>query len=284
MKSMDMLRPLLKRLNSAAADKWVFTGGVFTLLVLARVDYSLGQEIRLHALYSLPLVLVVLGCSRLYQGVVIVVSAALLQILVIFSYDISPNSKLTSSVVSVMMLGVFAILARCVRISYLEAMYLATHDPLTKLQNRRNFDLQLAAEISRQQRYGDVFSLAILDLDHFKKLNDTRGHKAGDEALARAALILSRKTRVSDTVARIGGDEFVILMPSTFKADCKEVCLQIVERMATEMSDLGFEVTASVGSMTFNSGAKSSSTVLEQADRALYRAKANGRNCVFCDE
>lgn len=281
---MDMLRPLFKWLNSATTEKWLFAGGIIALLVLARVDYSLGQEIRLHALYSLPLVLVVLGCAKLYQGVVIMMCAASLQVLVIFSYDISPYSKLTSSMVSVIMLCVFAVLARCVRISYLGVMYLATHDPLTKLHNRRNFDLLLAAEISRQNRYGGVFSLAILDLDDFKKLNDTKGHKAGDEALTRAALLLSRKTRASDTVARIGGDEFVILMPSTSKADCKEVCSQVVERLAVEMSDLGFKVTASVGSMTFNRHAESNSTALEYADRALYQAKANGRNCVFCDE
>ena len=82
----------------------------------------------------------------------------------------------------------------------------------------------------------------------------------------------------------VWGDEFAIFMPNTSKSDCLEVCIQIVERIATEMSMLRFDVTASVGAMTFNHPVKSNSKTLKQADQALYQTKEKGRNCADCAE
>ena len=279
---METLKFLLGLPVPERTERWIGYCAVLLLIGLAGTDYFLGEEIRLHVLYALPVGAVAFACRRNVDSVLVTACAMFLEGLVIFSYDNSSLSKLASFAVSLTMLGVVAVLARNLRFTYLEILHLATHDALTKLHNQRNFDLLLAAEISRQQRYGGVFSLVMLDLDHFKKLNDTLGHKAGDAALTCAARVLTGKTRVSDTVARLGGDEFAIIMPGTSSADCREVCAQIIERMEKEMSLLGFEVTASAGAATFTAFPSSGAEALEAADRMLYRAKSKGRNCAVC--
>src|SRR6202012_1887948 len=99
------------------------------------------------------------------------------------------------------------------KIDIMEA--LTVTDELTRLHNRRGLETVIRREIARQKRYGGVFSLAIIDLDRFKELNDFQGHAAGDRALELIGRVLSKSTRQSDSVGRLGGDEFVIVMPDT---------------------------------------------------------------------
>jgi diguanylate cyclase (GGDEF)-like protein len=154
---------------------------------------------------------------------------------------------------------------------------LATTDWLTGLRNRRSFETIAELEIARQKRYGGVFSLALVDLDDFKGLNDARGHHAGDETLKLLAAVLQKHTRASDSIARLGGDEFVVLMPSTQKADCSLLCQQISRKIADRMAAVGFATTASIGCATFEQAPTSVSEALQRADEAMYFAKANGK-------
>ncbi len=101
-----------------------------------------------------------------------------------------------------------------VRLRYQEQLrFLADHDALTATRNRRRFERDVAAQVARARRYGEQAALLLLDLDHFKQINDNHGHKAGDRALKEIAAILRRRLRASDVVARIGGDEFTVLLP-----------------------------------------------------------------------
>jgi diguanylate cyclase (GGDEF)-like protein len=169
-------------------------------------------------------------------------------------------------------------MARTTRTHYLATATLAATDPLTNLANRRAFVAALESEIARQQRYGGVVSLAILDLDEFKMLNDSKGHYAGDEALKIAAALLRSETRKSDLVARIGGDEFAILMPNTF--DFERMLQQLCSRIAEDMSAASFPVTASIGCKTFGTPPQDASEAMRQVDALMYEAKSRGRNCV----
>lgn len=156
---------------------------------------------------------------------------------------------------------------------------LATTDPLTLLYNRRKFNELVDYEIEKEKRYALGLSVIYCDIDHFKNINDTYGHDVGDEVLIAFAKLLKESLRESDTVARWGGEEFVILIPSK----TADIAVEIAEKMRKNIEDNVFlnvgTVTASFGvSHYINNDTKEA--MLKRADKALYKAKENGRNCV----
>jgi diguanylate cyclase (GGDEF)-like protein len=163
---------------------------------------------------------------------------------------------------------------------------LALTDPLTGLANRRAFEEALGAELARAARHGRPASLVYVDLDHFKAVNDTHGHACGDEVLQGFARVLRRSCRRGDLPARVGGEEFAVLLPGTGRVPATLVAERI--RRTTEAHPLGraadVPVTVSVG-LTSTEGRPSlpgAAELLGAADEALYRAKAEGRNRVTC--
>ncbi len=161
---------------------------------------------------------------------------------------------------------------------------LALTDPLTGLSNRRAFSEALDAELSRIERHNQPASLLAFDLDHFKRVNDTHGHAVGDEVLAAFAAVLQRGCRRGDLAARLGGEEFAILLPTTGLVPAALVAERI--RRATEWRPLGVSVpvpvTVSVGVASTESLPRppAAAELLRRADAALYRAKDEGRNRV----
>jgi diguanylate cyclase (GGDEF)-like protein len=160
---------------------------------------------------------------------------------------------------------------------------LAARDGLTGLYNRRAFGELLGQSVAREERQKGRFALMLLDLDHFKKLNDTYGHPAGDAALRSAADVLGRHLRKGDQAARYGGEEFVAILPGTDE----EGALHLAERVrvAVEKHRLVFEgariqMTASFGLAVWPQDGQESAALLAAADRALYAAKQGGRNRV----
>jgi len=159
----------------------------------------------------------------------------------------------------------------------------ASQDPLTGLKNRRRFEDDLRAELARSHRYGVAGALLMLDLDHFKQVNDTLGHPAGDRVLAEIAAVLRGRARETDVLARIGGDEFAIVLPRCELAEAEavgtEITVAIRERMSAEPEVP--PITASVGIAAFGIGERLSyETVLGRADAAMYAAKGSGRDRV----
>ena len=150
-----------------------------------------------------------------------------------------------------------------------EYRYLAYRDPLTALPNRRAFEDRMIA----LSQHGEDNALLVIDVDEFKEINDTQGHDAGDALLVRLAQAIRDAVRAGDTVARIGGDEFTVLLPLCTQTEAGHVAEQI-RTAVLEMSD--GEVTVSIGGTPL--GADRRGAVLD-ADRALYTAKAAGRNC-----
>jgi diguanylate cyclase (GGDEF)-like protein len=159
----------------------------------------------------------------------------------------------------------------------------ASQDPLTGLKNRRRFEEDLRAELARSHRYGIAGALLMLDLDHFKQVNDTLGHPAGDRVLAEIAGVLRGRARETDVLARIGGDEFAIVLPRCELDEAEEVAGEIAkairERMSAEQEVP--RITASIGIAPFGSGRRLSyESVLGRADAAMYEAKGSGRDRV----
>jgi diguanylate cyclase (GGDEF)-like protein/PAS domain S-box-containing protein len=159
--------------------------------------------------------------------------------------------------------------------------FLAEHDPLTGLANRRRFDQELARHIDDCHRYGPRGAVLMLDLDHFKEVNDTLGHAVGDELLVDVARVLLQRMRSTDLVARLGGDEFAVLLPHADRKSAELVASSLVETLRDEVSgleDTRSGVTASIGGVIVEEVHRSASDVLSAADAAMYVAKHSGRS------
>jgi diguanylate cyclase (GGDEF)-like protein len=161
---------------------------------------------------------------------------------------------------------------------------MANTDPLTGLANRRRFMERLAEEVERSDRYGRPLSLLCLDLDDFKKVNDTWGHPFGDEVLRRAGLILQDLGRDTDLPARVGGEEFAVLLPETEVRGAVSLAERIRRRVKEERlvadGGIAFGVTVSVGVASLGARVRDGDDLLQAGDRALYRAKEGGRDRV----
>jgi two-component system cell cycle response regulator len=164
-----------------------------------------------------------------------------------------------------------------------ELRLLATRDALTGVLNRRAFDALLAGESDRARRLGRSLALVMLDLDHFKKINDTHGHPAGDVVLATVARVLESEVRSIDKVARLGGEEFAVLLMETDANAGFAVAGRLVEavRRSPVLVNGGdaITVTISAGVTALPVHGGTDGTFLAAADKALYTAKHNGRDC-----
>ena len=159
---------------------------------------------------------------------------------------------------------------------------IAIRDELTGLYNRRHFLERLDEELSRSDREQARLQLALVDLDHFKRINDTYGHHAGDQVLQRFAAVAEQSLRRSDVLARYGGEEFVMLFPQSSRDDCEAALNRLRERFAKEQYafDPALRVTFSCGLAGHRQG-ETPPSFIERADLALYRAKSGGRNRIL---
>ena len=156
---------------------------------------------------------------------------------------------------------------------------LATTDALTGVWNRRKFNELVAAEVARAQRYQQPLSLALADVDHFKRVNDTYGHDVGDAVLRELADVLREQVREVDSVARWGGEEFVVLCPGVRTAGCREFAERLRAVVAGRVFPAVGRVTVSLG-VTAHARGDTPDALFTRADAALYAAKESGRDRV----
>ncbi|MDK9557298.1 diguanylate cyclase [Marinobacter sp. M216] len=160
---------------------------------------------------------------------------------------------------------------------------LSTTDRLTGLLNRGTWENLVDAEYERYRRYGHATSLVMFDIDHFKKVNDSYGHLAGDEVIKHAADLTKNNLRQSDTSGRYGGEEFGIILPETDAEGAQVICERIreaMEKSVVETSVASIQYTISMGIAELSDKPENYMQWMQQADEALYAAKAGGRNRV----
>jgi diguanylate cyclase len=165
-----------------------------------------------------------------------------------------------------------------------ELKHLATHDPLTGLYNRQEFEQRLSNEIDRASRYKHTLSVFMLDIDHFKSVNDTYGHQTGDTVLRLFAELINNSIRKTDYASRYGGEEFLVLLPETSLV----IAIELAERLCNNIYQYSFplddnkelNITASIGVASIPEHAQSSKDLIKAADSSMYAAKEAGRNQV----
>ncbi|MFC1747854.1 diguanylate cyclase [Pseudomonadota bacterium] len=161
----------------------------------------------------------------------------------------------------------------------------AMHDPLTAAMNRGGITDALTQELDRSQREKSEFSVVMLDLDYFKRVNDTYGHIAGDKVLNETVKRLRANIRIYDSLGRYGGEEFLIIMPNTDRSNAMKQAERVRRAISDEPMDTSegiFNVTISIGVHVFNpQNGDDAESAIKSADQALYEAKNAGRNCVM---
>ena len=168
-----------------------------------------------------------------------------------------------------------------------EIIYLNYHDSLTDLYNRRYFMQAGKKEIERSKRYNEQLSLMMIDIDHFKNVNDTYGHIIGDKVLKSLASLLKESIRNVDTVGRLGGEEFGIILPKSSLDKAKRVAERLrknIEENIFKFDEAKISITISIGITSYHQKTKNMDNLIHKADLALYEAKKRGRNCVVTNQ
>ena len=204
--------------------------------------------------------------------------------------DQADTHRFTQSFVQTLYIAAFSFSVLLVSIGVLlmagervraEFEYLATHDSLTGAHTRRSVLAACAEELTRWSRYGSTFSLLILDIDHFKRVNDAHGHLAGDQVLKRFVQLVQSHLRSADRLGRYGGEEFMVLLPETDSAAAQAVAERMRAALDATPEAAGLpHCTVSIGVTTAQPGDESVDALIARADAALYDAKAQGRNQV----
>ncbi|HYH79576.1 MAG TPA: GGDEF domain-containing protein [Longimicrobium sp.] len=292
---------LLLHAAPAAWKGWdphfVFVPSLAVAAILAELIWA-APEIRTLVLVVWPVVLIFLA------GYIDFVAVALLSALMGGGYLAavhlarppglrSDAEAIVAAVFFITMLFAAVVLARIRRqrlnlaATRAELARLVSTDPLTGLPNRRHFQAVLEGEWARTRRYGTCFTLALLDLDHFKRVNDCFGHPAGDAVLHEIAVLMREQLRATDSVARIGGEEFGIVLAQTEP----QTAVMVVERLRAALAAHRFHavpnearlLTASIG-LAASAGSEPLAALMRRADAALYEAKALGRDQVVLAE
>jgi len=183
--------------------------------------------------------------------------------------------------INVVVPAVFIYIFTELRSLYCKQLKLSRHDVLTALLNRRAFIEAVTAENRRMSRHARPLTIAYVDLDNFKHINDTFGHAAGDDFLIQVSQQISRRLRATDCLARLGGDEFAILLPETDQAAAQLVLAEIHSSLQQLAADREYKSTASVGAVTFHSPADADK-MIAIADEAMYAVKQSGKNKIEC--
>ncbi len=273
----------LPRRTQPAPTALAIAGAFVLLLAVGWVDYATGTELRAFPLYFLPLMLVTLRFGRA-QGLAFAVACSGVWLASNRLAGMGRSHPWLLLVNAAIMLAAFAfvtIVTAGRQRSLEHERALSRTDTLTGIPNSRGFYEAAAAELERAGRYRHPLTLAYLDIDDFKAVNDSLGHARGDELLRDVGRALRRASRASDIVGRLGGDEFVILYPQTGREAAEAALRNLRAQLAESLRRRGWErLTLSIGAVSFATPPREIETLVHGADRLMYGVKASGKDGV----
>jgi len=262
--------------------QWFLSIGMVALIGV--LDYRTEPELSLALLYLVPIFQATWFAGR-RAGVFMSCLSAAVWVLIRYLATSGEHASLTFYWNALTQLGIFMIVTYVVSIQLVlkktleKEQKLARTDFLTGAMNRRAFSDILAAEVSRSDRYDHPLSLAYIDLDNFKDVNDQHGHEEGDTVLQAVVKAINKEVRSTDTVARIGGDEFVVLFPET-GSDAIARITDVHDNIAAVMRENKWPVTSSIGLVTCTPPPVLSENIIKEAEKLMYAAKSEGKNRV----
>ena len=237
-----------------------------------------GFEVSLLLLYAVPVALAAWAVTPRTAYTLAAVAVTLPTLFAALAGEPIGWAVIWSVLSNFVLLGIIVMLLTTLRRRLSdEAAFVAT-DTLTGLLNRGSFIAQLDAELTRAARYGRAFTLAYVDLDNFKGVNDLEGHDAGDELLRRIADALRSSTRQTDVLGRLGGDEFAAVLPEITGGATGSVLENLRKQLIRAMEKGGWPVTFSIGAVTFETLIDTSREALRVADEAMYAVKRSGKD------
>ena len=252
------------------------------LAMLGVADAYTGYELGFSIFYVFPISLVVWSLGRTYGIVISIVSAAVWLKADLVDGHVYSNQLIPvwNAFIRFSFFLIIVLLLAALKKSMEREQRLARTDPLTGAINSLHFYELLEIEINRLQRYKNPFTLAYIDLDNFKKINDQSGHHIGDAVLVDIVKNTKKNLRKTDMVARIGGDEFVILFPDTLQDNAKIVLTKLQTSLLEEMSKNNWPVTFSIGALTCMPTSFDASEIIKKADNLMYDVKNKGKNAI----
>lgn len=264
-------------------NKIIFPISVLLTVAIGYYDYKTGAHISMMLLYSIPILVSAWYCGK-KEGFVVAFSAAICWFVVNIVHRESADSDVIFSWNALTRLGIFCLIAYSVSLQAqlrraLERERLrADTDRLTGLYNKGAFRERVEEEMNRARRYKHPLSLAFIDLDNFKQVNDTEGHARGDKLLKHVSETIVNTIRETDIAGRIGGDEFTICFPETGEEQVRNAIAKMMKSLDIMTSQSGWQVTASVGVVTCTEICDSYDALLGKADKLMYVAKEKGKN------
>ena len=274
----------------ARVDRWsektstpILTAAFLSLFLVCLIDYYSGPNLAFSVFYIPPIAVVAWVCSRIPALIAASVGAiawGAADVLAGADYS-TPLIPVWNTFSRFAVFGAFALLIGALRGLRDHEQRLARTDPTTGCANTLAFQERATVELARLARYGTPLTLAYLDLDDFKKVNDESGHQAGDDLLHSVGKALTTSTRIVDVVARLGGDEFAVLLPHTDKEGAAAVLRHIQERVPEATKGVGSSVTFSLGAVTFLTAPGGVDEMVAAADKLMYQGKSAGKGaCV----
>lgn len=267
---------------SRLAGSRILALAVGSVAVVGLVSYLIGYEVSMSLFYVVPVALAAWYAGR-WPGI----SIALLSCVSWYIADLASGNQYSHPAIpvwnSLVRLGFFLVsglLVAALRNTLENERRLARVDALTGLYGRRAFEEQLEHDLALSQRMNTAVTLAYLDIDDFKAVNDTHGHAAGDRVLQTVGRIIGRHIRRADTAARLGGDEFALLLPDTDPEGARRVVSNLAHELELEFRALDRSVSCSIGVVTFRESPLSSAAAVAAADRLMYAVKRQGKGAV----
>lgn len=270
------------RLLSRLPNSHPFATSIFLLAIVGVFDYWTGPQVATAIFYLIPIGLVAHHAKKYAFTIVSFLAASIWSL-----SDLGSGIEYSNSAIPIwnfmMRLVLFLIVGNLIYSHNEKSIFykkLAEIDELTGLLNRRGFLIRVEEELTRARRFKRKYSIAYIDLDNFKQVNDNYGHQAGDELLCLVSNTLSTYLRATDHVARVGGDEFTVLLVETDQKAAKIAFDKCYQALSQKLLVNGMGVTASVGVVTYSDFSASLSDMLKKADSWMYHVKKNGKNRV----